>query len=161
MEFNEETGLWEEEDPITGERKAIPLEDSTEEWKDTTMAERSAMRVLPYRVEERMAAEREQQEFMRALSAGEGTSNRPMFAQSPGQFLGDLGKVALNMPLGLATDLVDLATTATKLSPIGQAVDLGVGLAQGRLPQGGVQGTLDRLGQRGRRVEQPPHPLAA
>ena len=59
--------------------------------------------------QERQAAQMEEEELSRAIELqANGGDDRPLFAETPGQFFGDLGKSILNPAAALVTDYVDL-----------------------------------------------------
>ena len=95
-QVNPETGLWEYTDP-KAQGSGLTLQ---EESRPVGM---SVVESAMY--DQRQAATAEQKKFDDGIQAGD---DRPLLAQGPGQFAGDLFNVATNSLVALGTDYVDL-----------------------------------------------------
>jgi hypothetical protein len=118
VELNKETGKYElvniDGSPVSsGVSVAEPV---VEEKGPTTYLELIERRA-------RRRAEAEDQAIEAEISAASrGEDDRPVFAQNAGQFFGDLGKIAFNAPVALATDYVDLGLGVADV--VGQTAQL-------------------------------------
>ena len=97
VKFNPETGAYEYVDP-TAQASGVTLQE----------------RVMPPGLSVTEQMQWQQQQASKAEDArfeaevAQGGDQRPLLAQGPGQFLGDLGNIAVNSAVALGTDYVDL-----------------------------------------------------
>ena len=105
INFNEEKDTWEyvENEVPSSTSTAVATPPSDSSYKAPT----DYLGLLEQRQQQRYQAEdaRIQQELDDAAA---GVDDRPMFAENPGMFASDLGKIAVNAGFGLVTDYVDL-----------------------------------------------------
>ena len=90
FKFNEETGLWGYEDEV--DSPAAPV---------AAPADRNYLRTPQEQMRQAVQAET-------ASSSPTALDDRPLFAETPGQFFGDLAKSVVNPALALVTDYADL-----------------------------------------------------
>ena len=96
FQFNEETGEWGYADGI--ESQAAPA----------TAPVAKSLLLTPQEQQRRAAQAQAEQAGAAAASSPTALDDRPLFAETPGQFFGDLAKSVVNPAAALVTDYVDL-----------------------------------------------------
>ena len=96
FQFNEETGEWGYADGI--ESQAAPA----------TAPVAKSLLLTPQEQQRRAAQAQAEQAGAEAASSPTALDDRPLFAETPGQFFGDLAKSVVNPAAALVTDYVDL-----------------------------------------------------
>jgi hypothetical protein len=128
VELNKETGQYEmvniDGSPVS-ESVAV-AEPPGSSKPPSTYLELIQARAQDRRVEEDKAIEQE----LNALSRGD--DMRPVFAQDAGMFARDLGRIAVNAPLSIATDYVDLGLGVADV--VGQTAQILTGQRNGYNP---------------------------
>ena len=104
VELNKETGEYE---LVNIDGSAVSSSAAVAEPPNAGKVPTTYMELLESRAARRI--QQEDQEIEAELDRiSRGEDDRPVFAQDAGQFFGDLGKIAINAPIALATDYVDL-----------------------------------------------------
>lgn len=104
VELNKETGEYE---LVNVDGSAVSSSAAVAEPPGAGKIPTTYMELLESRAARRI--QQEDQEIEAELDRiSRGEDDRPVFAQDAGQFFGDLGKIAINAPIALATDYVDL-----------------------------------------------------